>query len=97
MSHVSYIKFNRNNMTKSFKLFFSINLLYICFFSYVKDFCSDSSAKNYQKKKASKRACERYEDVSEEEKSKIWEYGHEWYKHLKGSWVYKDDIKASWV
>ena len=51
MSHVSYIKFNRNNMTKSFKLFFSINLLYICFFSYVKDVCSDSSAKYYQKKR----------------------------------------------
>ena len=55
------------------------------------------SVQIHQLKKASKRACERYEDVSEEEKSKIWEYGHEWYKHLKGSWVYKDDIKASWV
>lgn len=48
-----------------------------------------SPTKYYQKKKNKKKqskiwrkACERYQDVSEEEKNKKTEYGREWYKNL---------------
>ena len=44
----------------------------------------DSSAKYYQKKtkKGLKKSCERYQDLSEEEKNKKLQYGCEQFKNL---------------
>ena len=43
------------------------------------------SAKNYQENKEilqKKKACERYQNLSKEEKEEIWQYGRERYKNL---------------
>ena len=45
----------------------------------------DSSAKHYEdnKERLKKKACERDQSLSKEEKEKKkWQYGHEWYKNL---------------
>ena len=44
----------------------------------------DSLAKDYQdnKERLQKKACERYQSLSKEEKEKKQQYGHEWYKNL---------------
>ena len=46
----------------------------------------DSTSRYYPKYKQriqiQKKSCERHQNLSKEEKSNKWEYGHEWYKNL---------------
>ena len=62
----------------------TLTFLYQNLFSYTRT-SKDLSAGYYQKqRKASKKACDRYQDLSEEEKNKRQKYGCKQYNNLPG-------------
>ena len=78
-------------MIKSFKPFFNISVLFIQTFSSCIKMSKDLSARFYLKKtkKDFKKACKRYQNLSEEETNKTQEYGRERMSPKRGK------IKAS--
>ena len=61
---------------------FFINFFLNFFFVYIKMFKILSAKYEKIKKDYKKKACERYQNLSKEEKEKKWQYGRESYKNL---------------